>query len=205
VFCLYFLSQLNFLSQLYLVGFLNYHVCFFNFLKSFPILCGLKAHAFVCMLQGADYAYACEQLKSIRQDITVQDVRSSLTVDVYQCAARIGADRADEGSQPSERVALVSKSWHGIVPQVLMVIFCTYEVEMRGILVMLARETQIPCFARLHVIYAVPIHKPPPFCLSCAALEMGDWAEYNQCQTMLKQLYEEEVSRGLQICRLSRC
>jgi hypothetical protein len=81
----------------------------------------------VCLPQ-VDYLWLCDQLKAVRQDLVVQHVRSPLTVEVYECHARVALEEGDMNEYNQVELPLTPTS---SVSLVLMLTFEQCQTQLR--------------------------------------------------------------------------
>ena len=92
--------------------------------------------------QGHNYTYACDQFKSLRQDLTVQHIRNSFTVKVYEMHARVALEMADLGeyNQCQTQLRSLYKMRLGGNPEeflayrILFIIYTCNRVDMNHVL-----------------------------------------------------------------------
>jgi len=104
--------------------------------------------------EGAEYLWLCDQLKSIRQDLTVQRVRDEFSVRVYETHARIALENGDRGEYnqcQSQLKQLYAKGMPGHREEFLAyrLLFCVYsqtdEDLLREMLHLTKEDRQVPC------------------------------------------------------------
>ena len=141
---------------------------------------------------GQDYSYCCEQLKSIRQDLTVQGVRDDFTVTVYETHARIALEKGDntEFNQVREILPLSPHSLHYMCSRVQ----CQSQLKMLYHDIGGSNKSEFTAYRILYYIYTLEMTD-----LTAALAGLSKEEKQDECISHVIKLRQAWVSHSLAV------
>eukprot|EP00668_Euglena_longa_P012947 GGOE01015467.1.p1 GENE.GGOE01015467.1~~GGOE01015467.1.p1 ORF type:complete len:857 (+),score=197.55 GGOE01015467.1:247-2571(+) len=144
------------------------------------------------------YHYLCNQLKAIRQDLTVQRINNVFTVEVYETAAGFALEYGDQAEFNQSQANLKPLHSQGIIRTEDAV----FEFQAYRLLYAVLNGAQDELNIELDEVAALPLHQRNRLEIEHALRVVQSWHQGNYIR--FNRLYERAPNRGQKVMNLFR-